>query len=400
MSFKTESELNKKNNLGNSHYFHTFDWFSKVLVSSLKNVSEDFLARSFNFHLISISETYDILFKGDEYFVSEIKITDSLSAKIRLSSSAVDLILSKTLGSNNDNQFFLLSRITELEAKIITAFNNEIYKTIKPLLKSQSKLKKLTQEKKLKNSLLFLTFYIYDDEENYGKIILTVPQQIFESPIPIPPPLEELPDSLFRRSLTDVDIFVGRTRSSLDDLNKLEKDDIIVLEHSKIGKMYIGEGFECVVKAKPDVSLVYEYENTDYGEDNMSKKLTETKMWDNIQVDVSAEFDKVKMSLGELKQISEGLVVDLASVYQNKITLKVENSRIADGELIIIGDRYGVRLTAIYNQDETPSTSEVIAEEEEPEEINHPEADEESEEESEDFDMDDFDIEEDNEDEF
>ena len=34
-------------------------------------------------------------------------------------------------------------------------------------------------------------------------------------------------------------------------------------------------------------------------------------IWDNILVDISAEFEGVKISLGEIKQISEGLVVDI-----------------------------------------------------------------------------------------
>ena len=132
-----------------------------------------------------------------------------------------------------------------------------------------------------------------------------------------------------------------------------------MLDNSKIGVMYTGDDFDFQIKVKPDVSLVYECDTgDDYGEDeDMSKKLSETKMWDNIQVDVRAEFEKIRMPLGDLKQISEGLVLDLASVYQNKIILKVENSKIAEGELVIIGDRYGVRLSSIYNQEE-PQVSE------------------------------------------
>ena len=74
-------------------------------------------------------------------------------------------------------------------------------------------------------------------------------------------------------------------------------------------------------------------------------------MWDTIQVEIGAEFEKVKMSLGELKQISEGLVVDIGSVYDNKIELKVENKIVADGELVIINDRYGVKINQVYTED-------------------------------------------------
>ena len=49
---------------------------------------------------------------------------------------------------------------------------------------------------------------------------------------------------------------------------------------------------------------------------------TNSSIWDSIQVDMSAEFDKVRLTLGELKNIEQGLVVDLCSVYDNKVSLK------------------------------------------------------------------------------
>ena len=71
---------------------------------------------------------------------------------------------------------------------------------------------------------------------------------------------------------------------------------------------------------------------------------TNTNLWDSIQVDMSAEFDKVKVTLGELKSIEEGLIVDLCSVYDNKVSLKVGGKTVAAGELVIINDRFGVRI--------------------------------------------------------
>ena len=49
---------------------------------------------------------------------------------------------------------------------------------------------------------------------------------------------------------------------------------------------------------------------------------------DSIEVDMYAEFDAVKIKLGELKDIEEGLVVDLTSLYDNKVTLKVEGENL------------------------------------------------------------------------
>ena len=362
MSLNTGSKLEqtKNNPIENIDYSHVFEYFRASLSACVEKTCEEFLKKRFNIYMISMNDAYDILFRGDEYFVTEVGISKDVSFKSRLSASCVETLLFNVFGSQSGEITFSLERITELEAKILTAFNNELYANLKSIFIPDEEIKKFVHNHKLKNNMLFFTFYLYDEYENYGKIILSIPEQILKPAKVLPPSKKKLAEKLFLTTPAFVDIFVGSTKSSLEELNKIEQDDIIVLDNSKIGSMYTGDNFEFQIKVKPDVSLVYEYDTgDDYGEDeDMPKKLSDTKMWDNIQVDVRAEFEKIKMPLGDLKQISEGLVVDLASVYQNKITLKVEDSKIAEGELVIIGDRYGVRLSAVYNQEEAPEAKE------------------------------------------
>ena len=123
---------------------------------------------------------------------------------------------------------------------------------------------------------------------------------------------------------------------------------------------------------------------------------------------------KVKLTLGELKQISEGLVIDIGSVYDNKIDLKVEDKIVASGELVIINDRYGVKINEIFTEEKDQASQnaessttddyaeeeidedeqmagEMFAEEHQPQEHNTQEEPEDSNEE-EDFDYSDFDV--------
>lgn len=86
---------------------------------------------------------------------------------------------------------------------------------------------------------------------------------------------------------------------------------------------------------------------------------TNNNLWDSIQVDMSAEFDKVKLTLGELKSIEEGLIVDLCSVYDNKVSLKVGGKLVAAGELVIINDRFGVRIENVNTNDDTQVSNQV-----------------------------------------
>ena len=103
------------------------------------------------------------------------------------------------------------------------------------------------------------------------------------------------------------------------------------------------------IKVNPDPALIFSTNENE--EQAMNGKLSKD-MWDTIQVEIGAEFDKIKITLGELRQISEGLVVDIGSVYKNKISLKVENKIIANGELVIINDRYGIRIDEVFKQPE------------------------------------------------
>ena len=93
----------------------------------------------------------------------------------------------------------------------------------------------------------------------------------------------------------------------------------------------------------------------------MATNMPPENLWDSIQVEMGAEFDKVKISLGELKNIEQGLVVDIGSVYQNNITLKVEEKTIAIGELVIVNDRYGVKINKIFAEPK-PQQEEVTEE--------------------------------------
>ena len=102
---------------------------------------------------------------------------------------------------------------------------------------------------------------------------------------------------------------------------------------------------------------------------------TNSNLWDSIQVDMSATFEKVKISLGELKNIEEGLVVDISSVYDNKVYLQVGGKTVAYGDLVIINDRYGVKINGINPQATTNAP--IPAQEEEFGEVETPSQNEE-----------------------
>ena len=102
------------------------------------------------------------------------------------------------------------------------------------------------------------------------------------------------------------------------------------------------------VNISPNMELLIpDIENE--GDEDMGE--THKNIWDSIEVEMYAEFDSVKITLGELKNIEDGLVVDLTSLYDNNVTLKVEGKPIASGSLVIVNDRYGVKINNVIAQE-------------------------------------------------
>ena len=146
----------------------------------------------------------------------------------------------------------------------------------------------------------------------------------------------------FENCLTEASFLLGTTTFPVADIKRLDVGDIVLFENSNSSEMTLMcENIVQKFKVNPNTKIVEPYDPQVGGTENMAEN---TNLWDSIQVDMSAEFDKVKVSLGELKSIEEGLIVDLCSVYDNKVSLKVSGKTVANGELVIINDRFGVRI--------------------------------------------------------
>ncbi|MEI8377705.1 MAG: FliM/FliN family flagellar motor C-terminal domain-containing protein, partial [bacterium] len=297
----------------------------------LRSAVKNFLEIDFDFKLVSVSKTPNIITKNDNYFVTQVKLYENIVSSLKISQNAIDMFLEVALGQSEDG--FEIEYLTELEAKVLTAFSHTLYKEFAKVFISGHKIKTLINENEFKDEYIYFTFLTQNKNNTPGKIIATLPYQLLAEPNLIPPMAESLPEMYFGKCPIEVDIYVGETKILLEDVKRLQKEDIVILEKSDISSMNLVGDFEFKFNVNPDPMLVYNYQdNSEYeiSEDNM----TDTKQknrWDLIQVDMSAEFAKIKMPLGELRQISKGLIVDLADVYKNEITLKVENNAIAKG---------------------------------------------------------------------
>ncbi len=72
----------------------------------------------------------------------------------------------------------------------------------------------------------------------------------------------------------------------------------------------------------------------------------------DVSIEISVEIGRVTMSIGELMQLGEGAVVELNRSVSEPVDIMAQGVRIASGEVVVIEDRFAVRITEIASVDE------------------------------------------------
>ncbi len=67
----------------------------------------------------------------------------------------------------------------------------------------------------------------------------------------------------------------------------------------------------------------------------------------NIAVTVSLEVGRTSLKIREIMSLSQGSVVELDKLAGELLDLLVNNTKVAQGEVVLVGDRYGVKLTNV-----------------------------------------------------
>ena len=350
--------------------YKQYSWYDSIFTPTVKSCSEEFFFEGFEYKLASISTNMNILSQNETFFVTKVKINAKNDVYIRISQDAINVILDKLLGKNN--RHFELTEVSELEARIITAFNDFLYESVAPNF--------TIEPNRRYNEILHLTYFVKSEiSDSAAKFIISVPKDIL-SPQSIESSEPRYTDMDFANSPVEVNLQLGTTVFPLAEIKKLDVGDIVLFENSDISEMtLVCENIIQKFKIKPNEKIIEPYDMSGGNEMDNSN----TNLWDSIQVDMLAEFEKVKISLGELKSIEEGLIVDLCSVYDNKVSLKVGGRTVAAGELVIINDRFGVRIENLSSSQQTLDSSDS----ESSENVN-----ENSEQSEEDFDYSDFEV--------
>ena len=92
--------------------------------------------------------------------------------------------------------------------------------------------------------------------------------------------------------------------------------------------------------------------NSDNVEKNQRTGLENLKVLENIDVKLTVEVGGAEIKLRELLRINEGSVVELERLAGDPLDILVNGTKIAKGEVVMIGERFGIRFTEVVDAKE------------------------------------------------
>ncbi|MDP2104894.1 MAG: flagellar motor switch protein FliN, partial [Desulfobulbaceae bacterium] len=72
----------------------------------------------------------------------------------------------------------------------------------------------------------------------------------------------------------------------------------------------------------------------------------------DIPLEVTAELGRTKMIINDMLQLTQGSVIELSKNAGETVDIYVNNKLLGKGEVIVVNDRFGVRITEIISQAE------------------------------------------------
>jgi flagellar motor switch/type III secretory pathway protein FliN len=280
--------------------------------------------------LFSLTARMPYFCQQDDFFAVEV---EGLPYQLRLSQSLCDQWLTGLWGPRNN---FSLQTLTPLESALLSAFGQELFELMGP-------------NEGRKVYALWVT-------TNGGKLLLSLPVQQFLTPSNLPQ-LAARPgtERFFPEVGLRLTFSAGRTKLPVEALTTLEPGDWLILNESQAGQLWVNSPhLTCHVETRhllqiPDAAPNTLTDNTGQG------RLIVDRRWEQLMVEVNADFPPFRIPLSELKQMSEGLLVELGDLLSSPIRLHSEGTPIAEGELIIVGDKFAVRLTQVFSAESSPT---------------------------------------------
>jgi flagellar motor switch protein FliN/FliY len=83
------------------------------------------------------------------------------------------------------------------------------------------------------------------------------------------------------------------------------------------------------------------------GSDAFSRSSINSDVLNNIAITISVEVGRTSLKIKDLMRLTQGSVVELDRLAGEPLDLLVNNTLVAQGEVVLVNERYGVRLTQV-----------------------------------------------------
>tara|TARA_B100000674_G_scaffold423594_1_gene376304 strand:- start:811 stop:1116 length:306 start_codon:yes stop_codon:yes gene_type:complete len=93
--------------------------------------------------------------------------------------------------------------------------------------------------------------------------------------------------------------------------------------------------------------MAEQIENDEQGENSGGTE--NLKVLENIDVNLTVEVGRTEITIRELLRLNEGSVVELDRLAGDPLDIMVNNTKIAKGEVVMVGERFGVRFGEIVD---------------------------------------------------
>lgn len=90
----------------------------------------------------------------------------------------------------------------------------------------------------------------------------------------------------------------------------------------------------------------HEFDSDQATEENAQNNINILK---DVNVEVSVELGRITMPLGDVLNLSKGSVVELENLAGEQINVLVNGQKIAMGEVVVIGEHFGVRISKLIS---------------------------------------------------
>ena len=87
--------------------------------------------------------------------------------------------------------------------------------------------------------------------------------------------------------------------------------------------------------------------------DQISASADNLRVLENIDVRLTVEVGSAELKIKELLRLNEGSVIELDRLAGDPLDILINGTMIAKGEVVMVGERFGVRFTEVANPEDT-----------------------------------------------